>query len=439
LTQCGFEVVVFVALRVSSLVDVGYWRGFSSDILHNSGTVSNSRVPAMTFVSAWKRVSGRLRGKRALLPLLAVLAAAQRALLPLLAVLAAALLLDDRPFDVAVGISRLRFGRRAGGQSFRHVGDGFGVTVDLKKTRTASGELVDLNKEPVFPGVQSKKQKVPMGPLANTGREFMAAYLQSFAHTKGDKVAGMSDHAKSTFPDTKAPFGPKDSLLRRIEFAEVDVTGFHYDTSGPQEGGAGAAGEQSMVDQVTRAFGTATKLKAGAGATKGGATRGGSYAQTELVNAMEVESGEEGIPGSAPATQDGYSTPPTAVGTGGASPRAAAAVQGSPGQFRLLRTHPVLKHGLLAASHKAFTDHYHLVLTPEVIMTTIAQGMATVITENADAFRGSFVGFDGKRELVVIADDLRSFFKDLQGDTRHAHTGSAGQVQDNVFVSFSRV
>lgn len=60
------------------------------------------------------------------------------------------------------------------------------------------------------------------------------------------------------------------------------------------------------------------------------------------------------------------------------------------------------KQNLLAkAVHAAFYDHHPLVLSPDVIWLTIAQGLAHHVDENAEALRDHFVHHKGKRELVV--------------------------------------
>ena len=60
------------------------------------------------------------------------------------------------------------------------------------------------------------------------------------------------------------------------------------------------------------------------------------------------------------------------------------------------------KQNLLAkAVHAAFYGHHPLVLSPDVIWLTIAQGLANHIDQNAEALRPHFVAHEGKKELVV--------------------------------------
>lgn len=64
----------------------------------------------------------------------------------------------------------------------------------------------------------------------------------------------------------------------------------------------------------------------------------------------------------------------------------------------------VIKNGLLAAIHVAFMDHYELVLTPDIIWTTIMQGFAIHINMNAEKFRKIFVKHEGKKKIVINRD-----------------------------------
>jgi len=60
------------------------------------------------------------------------------------------------------------------------------------------------------------------------------------------------------------------------------------------------------------------------------------------------------------------------------------------------------KQNLFAKSvHAAFFGHHPLVLSPDVIWLTIAQGLANHVDQNAEALRKEFVPFDGKEEIVI--------------------------------------
>lgn len=65
------------------------------------------------------------------------------------------------------------------------------------------------------------------------------------------------------------------------------------------------------------------------------------------------------------------------------------------------RTHP-----LLSAVHRAFTDHYPLVLSPDAIWMTLIQGFAIHVNQNAETLRKHFVEHDGKRHIQIRRDDF---------------------------------
>uniref|UniRef100_A0A7S3PH88 DUF4419 domain-containing protein n=1 Tax=Aplanochytrium stocchinoi TaxID=215587 RepID=A0A7S3PH88_9STRA len=60
------------------------------------------------------------------------------------------------------------------------------------------------------------------------------------------------------------------------------------------------------------------------------------------------------------------------------------------------------KQNLLAkAVHAAFYDHHELILSPDVIWLTIAQGLANHVDQNAEKLRSNFVSFEDKEEIVI--------------------------------------
>lgn len=60
-------------------------------------------------------------------------------------------------------------------------------------------------------------------------------------------------------------------------------------------------------------------------------------------------------------------------------------------------------HSLAFAVHAAFSEHRPLLLTPDIIWITLAQGFAQHINNNAETLRSRFVRHQGKQELVVEA------------------------------------
>jgi hypothetical protein len=63
-------------------------------------------------------------------------------------------------------------------------------------------------------------------------------------------------------------------------------------------------------------------------------------------------------------------------------------------------------HPLVSAVHLAFSQHRPLVLTPDVIWLTIAQGFAHHVRNNAESLRHRLVRHEGKREVSVTSDEL---------------------------------
>lgn len=61
---------------------------------------------------------------------------------------------------------------------------------------------------------------------------------------------------------------------------------------------------------------------------------------------------------------------------------------------------------LLVAAHFAFSQHRPLVLSPDMIWVTIAQGLAQHIKNHAEKLRDKFVGHNGKLDITVERNDL---------------------------------
>ena len=62
---------------------------------------------------------------------------------------------------------------------------------------------------------------------------------------------------------------------------------------------------------------------------------------------------------------------------------------------------------LIAAMHAAYLHHYPVVISPDVIWLTLAQGLARHICANSEELRDRFVSYPGRKELVVRRDDFR--------------------------------
>jgi hypothetical protein len=63
-------------------------------------------------------------------------------------------------------------------------------------------------------------------------------------------------------------------------------------------------------------------------------------------------------------------------------------------------------HALIAAADLAYRGHFPLVLTPDVIWLTIAQGFARHVTNHAERLRPLLVRHPGKLPLAVLRDDF---------------------------------
>jgi len=58
--------------------------------------------------------------------------------------------------------------------------------------------------------------------------------------------------------------------------------------------------------------------------------------------------------------------------------------------------------GLVKAVHAAFYGHHPLILSPDMIWLTIAQGLANHVDQNAEKLRMKFVRHKGKKELLIV-------------------------------------
>ena len=74
--------------------------------------------------------------------------------------------------------------------------------------------------------------------------------------------------------------------------------------------------------------------------------------------------------------------------------------------FKIVSAREAGEHGLVNAVHFAFSEHRPLVLTPDAIWLTLAQGFAQHINNHAEALRSRFVTHKGKMALSVEVDAL---------------------------------
>lgn len=104
---------------------------------------------------------------------------------------------------------------------------------------------------------------------------------------------------------------------------------------------------------------------------------------------------------------------------------------------------PEATHPLLSAVHLAFSGHRPLVLSPDILWITIAQGLALHITRNAEALRLDLVRHQGRKQLVVTRDvsqmDLASddFWPGVVDDFSGMIQGHSPALHDLMVCDFS--
>ena len=62
---------------------------------------------------------------------------------------------------------------------------------------------------------------------------------------------------------------------------------------------------------------------------------------------------------------------------------------------------------LAGLAHQAYANHHHMILDPDTVWITIERGLATHITENAEALRHLFVNFEGKKTIDIRRDTFQ--------------------------------
>ncbi len=82
---------------------------------------------------------------------------------------------------------------------------------------------------------------------------------------------------------------------------------------------------------------------------------------------------------------------------------------GAPESFGLTKPNLIGKsicHSFLEALHLSYSDHYPLIISPDMIWLLIAQGVAEHINQNAEELRHNFVAHEGKKEIIVRRDSF---------------------------------
>lgn len=63
-------------------------------------------------------------------------------------------------------------------------------------------------------------------------------------------------------------------------------------------------------------------------------------------------------------------------------------------------------HPFVESLHLAYSNHYPVTISPDMIWLLIAQGFAIHVNENAEELRKQFVDFDGKKKIDVRRDEF---------------------------------
>jgi len=64
------------------------------------------------------------------------------------------------------------------------------------------------------------------------------------------------------------------------------------------------------------------------------------------------------------------------------------------------------QHLFTKSVHAAFFGHHSLVLSPDVVWQTIAQGFAHHVDQHAEALRDKFVSHEGKEDITIVRDEF---------------------------------
>jgi hypothetical protein len=83
-------------------------------------------------------------------------------------------------------------------------------------------------------------------------------------------------------------------------------------------------------------------------------------------------------------------------------------------------------NGFLNAVHRAYADHYPLVLSPDDVWLAIAQGFAHHVNANAEKLRSRFVTHEGQKYIEIRRDDF------VKGSLDNDWTGAFGEFSDRI-------
>lgn len=83
-------------------------------------------------------------------------------------------------------------------------------------------------------------------------------------------------------------------------------------------------------------------------------------------------------------------------------------------------------NGFLQAAHRAFSDHFPLVLSPDDVWLAIAQGFAHHVNANAEALRSRFVKHDGQEYIEIQRDSF------VKGSPDNDWPGAFAEFSDKI-------
>lgn len=83
-------------------------------------------------------------------------------------------------------------------------------------------------------------------------------------------------------------------------------------------------------------------------------------------------------------------------------------------------------HQFVGAAGMAFASHYPLVLSPDSVWVTVAQGLANHINRHAEAVRKRFVAHEGKVQIVIRRDSF------IKGATDNDWEGAFGEFSARI-------
>lgn len=83
-------------------------------------------------------------------------------------------------------------------------------------------------------------------------------------------------------------------------------------------------------------------------------------------------------------------------------------------------------NNFVAAINTAYDQHLPLVLSPDMIWLTLAQGLSRHVMENAEELRHQFVNFEGKEKIIVYED----YF--VKGSSDNNWAGTFGKFSDGI-------